>query len=144
MQIGKTLKGQELRRPTPAKILAAILYHLVKSTGEREFTADSKNIHKFVRNLSEKCSELKEYFSFTKWYPFDYSYDLDEALSTLRRARIITIPDNPTYSKYELDDKSERYIEQYILPELPKDLHEKIREAIHSLEETSKALIFES
>jgi len=127
----KSLKGR--RTLTPTDIVAAMIYYAVEDKGEKTFTSDHEKIHKFVYEIVEKIPELKkgkykDYFIFTNWYPFKYSYEVEDAITNLRIGRVITVPDNPYYTQYELEESGKKFIEERILPLLPKNLQDKIRE----------------
>ena len=91
-------------------IIAAVLYYSYLN----HFRGDLKLIHETVFELRKDSNLLKSFpFSQNDVYPF--SRQLEDALFSLERSRIIGM-ENPDFEMFIIKEKGKTYIQEKIIP----------------------------
>jgi hypothetical protein len=113
----------------PSDIVAALIYF----THERFLLANPHRLHKALR-VAREVSPLLERFSFSASGPHLLSRQFDEALSTLKLARVIRM-ENTDYQRYIVDSEAVNYIESAVLPRFTSDEKDSLAAAAAILKE---------
>ncbi len=80
---------------SPRKILALVVYFAAKASSGK-IPTEQQFIHELVHELKKAVPEVFDAFVFSEWYPFKWSYEVDQGLQSLMADDYISTPNPAT------------------------------------------------